>query len=152
MTFHDRSVYVLNARDGGTIQGYARLGGLLVPIPLWHRRLGLDPTQTPEFTHTPGQVGFTPDGNRLLVTTKANGNAVQAFDVDGLGGVSARPVTSVLDNAVPFAFAFDVRGHLALTEAGPNAVATFALNRSGALGGTARTGTHRTGRDLLDRR
>ena len=49
-----------------------------MPIPLWHRALGLDPTAAPEFTHTPGQVAFTPDGAHLLITTKANTNAVIA--------------------------------------------------------------------------
>ena len=47
-------VYVLNARDGGSVQGYLRIGDLLVRVPAWHRSLGLDPTQTPEFTNTPG--------------------------------------------------------------------------------------------------
>src|SRR4051812_36900296 len=69
---HGNVVYVLNARRGGSVQGYARRGGVLVPVPFWHRALGLDPAATPEFTHTPGQVAFTPDGNHLLVTTKAN--------------------------------------------------------------------------------
>ena len=47
-------LYVLNARDGGSVQGYLRIGDLLVRVPAWHRSLGLDPTQTPEFTNTPG--------------------------------------------------------------------------------------------------
>ncbi len=130
---HGNLVYVLNARRGGSIQGYARLGGILVPIPLWHRGLGLDPNAAPEFTHTPGQVTFTPDGDRLLVTTKANTNAVQAFGIDRLGGPSLRPVTTVLDGAVPFALAFGARGQVALAEAGPNAIATFGLDRRGTL-------------------
>jgi DNA-binding beta-propeller fold protein YncE len=133
VTTHGRLVYVLNARRGGSIQGYLRAGGLLVPIPQWHRALGLDPAATPEFTNTPGEVAFTPGGEQLIVTTKANGNAVDVFGIDRFGGPSARPVTTVLPNAVPFAVAFDARGHLALAEAGPNAVATFALDRRGTL-------------------
>jgi hypothetical protein len=57
-------VYVLNARGGGSVSGYVRAGGRLVPVPAWHRSLGLDPDQTPEFTSTPAQIGFTPDGTR----------------------------------------------------------------------------------------
>jgi DNA-binding beta-propeller fold protein YncE len=102
---HDNLVYVLNARKGGSVQGYVRIGGFLVPIPAFHRALGLDPAATPEFTHTPGQVAFTPDGSRLLVTTKANTNAVQVFDVDRLGGLSSKPTTTTLAGAVPFAVA-----------------------------------------------
>jgi 6-phosphogluconolactonase (cycloisomerase 2 family) len=130
---HGRLVYVLNARGGGSIQGYVRAAGVLVPIRQWHRRLGLDPAAAPEFTHTPGQVTFSPDGDQLLVTTKANGNAVDVFGIDRVGGPSQRPATTVVADAVPFAVTFDARGHVALAEAGPNAVATFILDRRGAL-------------------
>jgi DNA-binding beta-propeller fold protein YncE len=126
-------VYVLDARGGGALQGYLRAGGRLVPIPAWHRGLGLDPNATPEFTHTPGQVAFTPDGDQLLVTTKANTNAVDVFDVDRLGGLSPAPVVNTLAGAVPFAGAFDANDNLVLAEAGPNAVATFDVDRGGAL-------------------
>ena len=51
---HDDLVYVLNAREGGTVQGFRLLGSRLIRIPSWNRRLGLDPAATPEFTHTPG--------------------------------------------------------------------------------------------------
>jgi DNA-binding beta-propeller fold protein YncE len=130
---HGNLVYVLNARSGGSIQGYLRAGPVLLRIPSWHRDLGLDATATPEFTHTPGQVAFSPDGGRLIVTTKANGNAVEVFGVGRFGRPSRRPVTTVLPGAVPFAVAFDRGGHLAVAEAGPNAVATFALQGRGAL-------------------
>jgi hypothetical protein len=128
-----RLVYVLNARRGGSVQGYVRVGEHLVPIPAWHRRLGLDPAATPEFTHTPGQLTFSPDGRRLLVTTKANGNAVDVFALDRFGGPSAQPTTTVLPDAVPFALTFDARGNVALSEAGPNAVATFGFDDRGGL-------------------
>src|SRR5215472_8943255 len=54
-------LYVLNARDGGSLQGFLRIGATLVKVPAWHRDLGLNPAQTPEFTSTPGHVAFTPD-------------------------------------------------------------------------------------------
>jgi DNA-binding beta-propeller fold protein YncE len=133
ITTDGKLVYVLNARRGGSIQGYARVGAHLVPVPHWHRRLGLDPDATPEFTTTPGEVAFTPDGDALIVTTKANGNAVDVFGIDRRGGPSPRPVTTVLPDAVPFAVAFDGHGNLAVAEAGPNAVATFSLDHRGAL-------------------
>src|SRR5262249_27768269 len=65
ITTHGDQVYVVNARGGGSVQGYVRVGQRLVLVPAWHRALGLDPTATPEFTHTPGQVAFTPDGRHL---------------------------------------------------------------------------------------
>jgi hypothetical protein len=134
VTSHGNAVYVLNARAGGSVQGYLRLGSRLVKVASWHRDLNLPVTSgTPEFTHTPGQVAFTPDGRHLLVTTKASTNAIQVFGVDPLGGPSATATTTVLDGAVPFAVDFDPAGRLAVAEAGPNAVATFTIGRSGSL-------------------
>jgi 6-phosphogluconolactonase (cycloisomerase 2 family) len=130
---HGNLVYVLNARSGGSVQGFEQLGGRLIRVPLWHRALGLDASATPEFTHTPGEVAFSPDGRQLLVTTKANTNAIDVFAVDRFGGLSAEPVVNVEDSAVPFATAFDTRGKLAVAEAGPNAVATFDLHPSGKI-------------------
>jgi 6-phosphogluconolactonase (cycloisomerase 2 family) len=130
---HGDLVYVLNARDGGSVQGFQRLGSRLIRVPRWNRGLGLDPAATPEFTHTPGQVAFSPDGSQLLVTTKAGTNAVDVFAVDRFGGLSKTPVANVEDGAVPFAVAFDHRGRLAVAEAGPNAVATFDLHHDGRV-------------------
>jgi 6-phosphogluconolactonase (cycloisomerase 2 family) len=129
---HDRVVYVLNARGGGSLQGYARFGVRLRAIPGWHRDLGLDPNAEPEFTNTPGQVAFAPDGSKLLVTTKANGNAVDVFDVDHVGGLSAEPVVNTLDESVPFAMTFDPQGRLVLAEAS-GVVATFEVDSDGIL-------------------
>jgi hypothetical protein len=133
VTVHDGVVYVLNARDGGSIQGFVQLGGLLLRIPSWHRDLGLDPTATPEFVNTPGQVQFSPAGDQLVVTTKANGNQIDVFHVDGFGRPAARPTVTADPAGVPFAVAFDPHGRLDVSEAGPNAVASFVLHRDGTL-------------------
>jgi DNA-binding beta-propeller fold protein YncE len=74
-------VFVLNARDGGSVQGFRISGGRLARIAAWHRGLGLDPTKTPEFTSTPGQIGFTPDGHQVVVTTKNCSNSILVFHV-----------------------------------------------------------------------
>jgi hypothetical protein len=133
VTTHGNLVYVLNARDGGSIQGYVRIGGALIRIPGWRRALGLDATATPEFTHTPGQIAFTPDGRQLVVTTKANGNDIDVYAVDALGAPSAHPAANLEDSDVPFAVSFDAHGHLVVAEAGPNALATFAIHHNGAV-------------------
>jgi 6-phosphogluconolactonase (cycloisomerase 2 family) len=132
LTVHDGLLYVLNARGGGSIQGYARFGTYLVRVPFWHRDLGFNPNATPEFTSTPGQVAFTPDGSDLVVTTKGDGQSIEVFRV-GVFGPSARPVITADPGNVPFAIAFDRQGHLAIAEAGPSAVATFRINRDGTL-------------------
>jgi 6-phosphogluconolactonase (cycloisomerase 2 family) len=126
-------VYVLNARDGGSVQGFLRVGSSLVRVPSWHRALGLDASQTPEFTSTPGQVAFTPDGRQLVVTTKGNGNDIDVFALTPGGTPSAAPVVNADPGAVPFAVSFDAGGHLAVSEAGTNSVATFTVGHDGKL-------------------
>jgi 6-phosphogluconolactonase (cycloisomerase 2 family) len=133
VTVHGDQVFVLDARGGGAIQGYRNAGGRLVAVPAWHRALGLDPAATPEFTSTPGQVAFTPDGRHLLVTTKAGTNSILVFAVGPHGALSGRPVVRAEDGTVPFAVAFDARGHVLVTDAGPNAVATYSIRRDGTL-------------------
>jgi 6-phosphogluconolactonase (cycloisomerase 2 family) len=128
---HGDLVYVLNALGGGNVQGYKVIGSFLVPLPGSRRDLGLDPDQTPQFTSTPGQVAFTPDGSQLVVTTKNNGNDIDVFGVGFGGRLSARPVVNAEPGTVPFAISFDSSGHLVIAEAGTNALATFALSAHG---------------------
>jgi len=125
---HDGLVYVLNALNGGSVQGYVEIGDQLLPLPDSLRTLGLDPTATPQFTNTPGQVAFSPDGSRLIVTTKANGNAIDVFNVGAFGLLSGSPVVNVEAGTVPFGESFDAAGNLVISEAGTNALATYSLN------------------------
>ena len=130
---HEDLVYVLNALGGGRLQGYRVFGGFLVPIPGSSRALGLDPTASPQFTNTPGQVAFTPDGSQVIVTTKANGNDIDVFGVGFGGRLSASPVVNSEPGTVPFAVSFDLHGHLVIAESGANALATFALAADGTV-------------------
>ena len=130
---HGDTAYVLNALNGGSIQGFTLHGGRLVPVAAWHRALGLDPTATPQFTHTPGQVGFAADGSKLVVTTKAGGQSVEVFALAPNGAPAAAPTVTALPGAVPFAFVVDRSGRLVLAEAGTNTLATFTLTANGTL-------------------
>ncbi len=130
---HGNAVYVLDARAGGAIQGFVVSGHRLFPVAGWHRRLGLDPTATPEFTHTPGQVAVSPDGRWLLVTTKASTSAVDVFRLGPLGRPASSPVVTVVPGAVPFAVAFRPGAVVAVAEAGTNAVDTFSIAATGTL-------------------
>ena len=141
ITVHRDLVYVLNARDGGSVQGFRRSADGLRPIAGSHRALGLDASATPEFVNTPGQVAFSPDGSQLLVTTKANGNQVDAFTVGRSGAPSASPTVNNLPGAVPFAISWDRFGRVVLAEAGTNSVATFRLARDGVLHAIATAAT-----------
>ena len=127
------TVYVLNALGGGTLAGFRVVPGGLVPIPGSGRALGLGTTPSSVFTETPGQVAFSPDGTQLIVTTKANGDDVDVWGVNPFGLLSQAPVVNSEPNTVPFALTFTPAGWLALAEAGPNAVALFALGRDGTI-------------------
>ncbi|HXD55672.1 MAG TPA: hypothetical protein VN618_13010 [Solirubrobacteraceae bacterium] len=129
----DGLVYVLNAEQGGSVQGFRLFAGRLFPIPNSGRPLSLDPSAVPQFVNTPGQVAFSPDGRQLIVTTKANGSAVDVFGVGPLGRLSGAPVVNPLPGAVPFAVDFDRYAHLLVTEAGANSLASFALRFDGHI-------------------
>ena len=131
---HGNLVSVLNVEDGGSVQEFYSLFGHLIPVPGSNRNLGLTiPTDTTQFTHTPGQVLYSPDGSKLIVTTKATTNAIEVFNVGFFGFLSPSPVITTEPGSVPFALAFDPAGHLAVGEAGPSALATFNLNHNGTL-------------------
>src|SRR5262249_32760798 len=89
--------------------------------------------KTPAFLTTPGQVAFTPDGSKLVVTTKGNTSAIEVFDVEGNGAPAKSPVVTSLPEKAPFAVDFDSAGNLLVAEAGPNALASFAIGRNGSL-------------------
>jgi 6-phosphogluconolactonase (cycloisomerase 2 family) len=134
VTVHGDYVYVLNALGAGSVYGYRVDGGRLSPIPGSSRSLDLTPVTGPnQFTNTPGQVAFTPDGSALLVTTKMNGNNVDSFSLGRDGRLSPAPVVNSEPGTVPFAINFDRAGDVAIAEAGPNALATFSLSSRGVL-------------------
>jgi 6-phosphogluconolactonase (cycloisomerase 2 family) len=124
---HGGLVYVLNGLNGGSIQGFLRVGDRLQRVSSWRRDLGLATDGG-----AAGQVAFTPDGSKLVVTTRGNGDSVDVFPVSLLGP-AAKPIVYTKAGSVPFGFTFDANGHLVLTEAGPNDVATFTVARNGRL-------------------
>jgi 6-phosphogluconolactonase (cycloisomerase 2 family) len=131
---HGNLVYVLNAENGGSVQGYFAAFGRLFPLPGSNRALGLAiVTDANQFTNTPGQVAFSPDGSQLIVTTKANGSDIDVFRVGFFGQLSASPVVNSEPGTVPFAVTFDPAGHLVVANAGTDALATYTLNPNGTV-------------------
>ena len=89
---HGTSVYVLNGLSAN-VQGFVSFFGHLFPLPGSNRPLGITvPSDTTQFVSTPGQVAFTPDGSRLIVTTKASGSDIDVFRVGPWGYLSPSPV------------------------------------------------------------
>ncbi len=128
-------VYVLNAEDGGSVSGFRWGPKGLQAIPGSTRELGLTTKTgtTTQFTHTPGQIVFSPDGSQLIVTTKAGGQSIDVFPVTPGGEISATPRVDTLSGQVPFAVTFGAGNSLLVTNAGPNSVSSFVLGRDGTL-------------------
>jgi hypothetical protein len=122
-------IYVLNVGGVGSVQGF--LTGSLHRIPGSARPLNLTPNLTPQFLNTPGQIGLTPDGRHLVVTTKANSSSIDVFRVSTEGALSAAPAVTAAANPVPFGFTFDAAGDLVVAEAGTNALTTYAIHADG---------------------
>lgn len=77
---HGDLLYVVNAHEAGAITGYRIIDGQVDSIEGSTRSLGLTPVTGPgQFLNTPGQVGFTPDGQQLIITTKGNGSLIDVF-------------------------------------------------------------------------
>lgn len=132
---HDNLVYVANAGAAGTVQGF-RIddGGRLSSISNSARSLGLTPvTDATQFLNTPGQIGFTPDGEQLIVTTKFNGSHIDIFRVRDDGRLSQTPVANPSATPVPFAITFDARGRLLVAQAGGSNVSTYVIHDNGTL-------------------
>jgi 6-phosphogluconolactonase (cycloisomerase 2 family) len=130
---HGDLVYVLNAGGIGIVQGFRIHGHDLTPISGSARPLGLANSNPPNFLASPGQVGFTPDGRKLIVTTKASTSSIDVFQVGPDGRLSATPVVNPSATPVPFAFTFAPSGRLVAGEAGASSVTTYRVQGTGTL-------------------
>jgi 6-phosphogluconolactonase (cycloisomerase 2 family) len=127
----DRLLYVLNAGLDGNVSGFRIADGQLRPLKESTRSLGLANANPPNFLSSPAQVGFTPDGKHLVVTTKNNAT-VDVFSVNSNGLLSNQPVKNAVAG-VPFAFRFDADGRLVLVNAEPSSVGTYTINDDNTL-------------------
>jgi hypothetical protein len=128
---HGDLVYVLNAGGAGSVSGFRLAGGKLHPIEGSTRSLGLANANPPYFLASPAQVGFTPDGEHLIVATKTNGT-VDVFSVNRNGRLSAAPVKNSA-GPVPFAWVFDQAGRIVLDFAGNSSLETFTVNEDNTI-------------------
>lgn len=127
---HGNNVYVLNALSAN-VQGYASFLGHLFPLPDSNRSLGLTvPSNTNQFTNTPGQVAVSPNGTELIVTTKLNNSDIDVFHIGFFGTLSPSPVVTS-DPGGPFGVTFDGVGHLVVANTASNSLATYALEPNG---------------------
>jgi hypothetical protein len=127
-------VYVLNAGGAGTVQGFRIAGNTLHAIPGSSRSLGLANGTPPFFLQSPGQIGFSPDGSQVIVSTKGSGSDLDVFAVESNGSLSDSPVVNSSATPAPFAFTFDPAGRLVSAEAGNSVLSTYTLASNGTLG------------------
>lgn len=128
---HDDLVYVLDAGGQGFVSGYRIAGDRLHPIEGSTRTLLLGNADVPFFLSSPAEIGFTPDGKHLIVTTKTH-NTVDVFSAGRDGRLSSEPVKNA-ESPVPFAFVFDHAGRLVLNFAGTSSLETFTVNSDNTI-------------------
>jgi 6-phosphogluconolactonase len=102
-------VFVLNAQGAGGVTGFANLRGRLLPIAGSARGLSASGGTAP------AQVGFTDDGDTLVVAERAT-NLLTTYRVMDDASLSA-PQGNASAGLTPFGFAFDKRGTLLVSEA-----------------------------------
>ncbi len=119
--------------ESGAVSGYRIFGDRLLPLPRSSRTLGLSNTTPPNFLTSPGQIGFSPNGSELIVTTKASTSSFDVFTVNAAGLLSATPTVTANPGNVPFSFTFSPSGQLVTAEAANSTVHTYMLGSGGSL-------------------
>ena len=140
---HGDLVYVLNAGvtpvtvpGASSVQGFRLAGDHLWSIPGSNRTVGPTITTQPFYLASPGMVGFSPDGARLVVATKFSGSLLDVFSVGRWGMLSATPVanpTAPTAGHVPFAFAFDPWGRLVAVQVGDSGISSYSFKPDNSL-------------------
>ncbi|MGM9489033.1 lactonase family protein [Ideonella sp. YS5] len=107
---HGGLVYVLN--DGGedNVAGFRNRHGMLSPVAGSVRGLSAAGGVGP------AQVGFTTDGDAIVVTEKATAK-LTSYRVNLDGSLRATPVITASPGLTPFGFAFNSRNRLVVSEA-----------------------------------
>lgn len=139
LTYHDGLLYVLNAAGDGSISGFKVMdNGLLQPLRNSTRTLhAATPANgaQPQILESPAQVGFSLDGNFLVVTDKGGVSGKGYIDTfkmsDSLPSVNA--VKTQTAGAVPFSFTFDRFGHLVVVDASTGSVTSYTIQHNGMV-------------------
>ena len=128
---HDKLVYVLNAGGDGNVAGFTLRHGRLHELAGSSRTLSLANTNPPNFLASPGQVGFSPDGAQLIVTTKASTSSIDVFTVGRHGRLSPSPTSNASATPVPFAFVWGPKERLVVAEAKNSTVSSYSVDSAG---------------------
>jgi 6-phosphogluconolactonase (cycloisomerase 2 family) len=110
LALHDDLLYVLN--EGGTpnITGFdVEEDGTLTPLA------GSTQPLIGGAAADPAQIGFSRDGD-LLVVTEKSGNRLNTYTIDD-DGIASAPIDNASNGTTPFGFAFNNAGTLVVSEA-----------------------------------
>ena len=124
---HGNLIYVVNAGGTPNIQGFfvESSSGHLIQIP------GSSQPLPGGASAGPGQIGFSPDGDVLVVTEKST-NQIDTWTITD-EGLPVNGKVTVSHGAVPFGFTFVRRDVALITEAKPSAVSSYETNDDGTL-------------------
>ena len=126
LTFYRSLLYVLDAGNGGNIAGFRlKNNGTLTYIPGSTRKLsnkGVGAAPSPE------QIGFTPDGEHLVVSEKGS-NKIDTYNVDN--GVASAPIVNASFGPTPYGFGFSGGNHLVISEAAISSASSYKVTGKG---------------------
>ncbi len=126
LTFYRSLLYVLDAGNGGNIAGFRlKSNGTLSYIPGSTRKLsnnGVGAAPSPE------QIGFTPDGEHLVVSEKGS-NMIDTYNVDN--GVASAPIVNASFGPTPYGFGFSGGNHLVISEAAISSASSYKVTGKG---------------------
>lgn len=124
---HENLVYIVKAGGTPNIQGFLvePSSGHLIQIP------GSSQPLPGGASASPGQIGFSPDGDVLLVTEKGT-NQIDTWTLTD-EGLPANGKVIASHGPVPFGFTFVRRDVALITEAKPSAVSSYETNSDGTL-------------------
>jgi 6-phosphogluconolactonase (cycloisomerase 2 family) len=114
-------IYVLNAGGNGNVAGFRNEQGELRPLANSARGLSANGGTGP------AQVGFSSDGDVLVVTEKAT-QKIASYPVRADGTLGSIVVT-LSSGPTPFGFAFDRRNHLIVSEAPTSSASSYRFDR-----------------------
>lgn len=129
IAIHGRFVYLLNAGNSsipGNIFGfYLADQGLLFPLIDSSRALSTNASVAP------AQIAFDHAGAVLIVTEK-NTSVLDSYTVGPRGYVTG-PMVTASNGSTPYGFAFGRSDTLIVSDAGPGALSSYAVDRSGTV-------------------
>ena len=122
-------LYVLNA--GGAVGGEDNITGFMIaPDGMLQPLAGSTQPLSADDT-SPAQIGFSTDGNVLVVTEKGTSKIdTYVVDDDGLAGP---PNVFASAGDVPFGFSFSKRNRLYVSEAGTSSASSYQVYPDGTL-------------------